>query len=347
MRFTGNVPNIGTIGNTAVHIAPQFPLPQIPVQAPAAPAPAPAAAAPTPAQSAAPSIGTYDPNSDFGKYLNSHPTSVSAWDYTAALLEQYGLGALASFAKDAIVQGYSSNEIVQRLRETPQYKQRFSGLVKRQEQGLAPLSEADYVNMERGYQQALASVGISPDYLTQQQMADMIFHDKSPTELQHQLVSTYQEISTHPDLAPQLQRLYGMGVSPGEAAAFFLDPTHTEAYLTQKVTAAQMAARAQQTGFGQLNVGQAEHLAGLGISDAQAAQGFGNLSQQKGLLVQNASEGNSISQDTALSATFDNNAEAQKTLTTRLAERKGAFSGGGNFTDPNKQGVTGAGVSNA
>lgn len=291
-------------------------------------------------------MSTYDNSTSFGQYLNNNATAGSAYDYLTALFKQYNIDMSAPI-KDIMVNGITNQDaIMQRLEATPQFKQRFPAIAERQAKGLSAISPGDYVNMERGYQQALTSVGIDPSYLSSDDMTQMIAHDKSASELQSQLHNTYSTIvNGPPETQAQLQRLYGMGVTPGEAAAFFLDPDKTEAYLTKRVNAAQMATSAQQSGFGQLNVNQAENLAGLGVTQSQANQGFGQLALQNPLLEGNASENGAISTDTALGATFENNAADQTQINRRLEGRQGDFKGGGTYQQT-KGGLTGAGTSN-
>lgn len=174
-------------------------------------------------------------------------------------------------------------------------------------------------------------------------MAKLIAQDKSPAEIQDTLDQTIVKMDNNPDIAPQLNRLYAIGVTKGEAAAYFLDPSHTEQYLTKRVSAASLAASSERAGFAQLSVNQAENLASLGVTDSQGQQGFSSLGLQKSLLEQNAGDGNAISTDTALAAQFAGDANAIRTLDRRKQERSSKFAGGGSFSDPNKSGQSGVG----
>ena len=74
----------------------------------------------------------------------------------------------------------------------------------------------------------------------------------------------------------------------------------------------------------------AEDLAKRGITDAQAAQGFGNINQMGELTQAFAGEAD-ISQQDIISAQFGYNTDAEKQLVKRREQRLGEFKGGGSY----------------
>jgi hypothetical protein len=312
-----------------------------------------------------PSYGAFDNNTSAINQTLAGTNTPSGVDYTTfsnmtagqqtatgageALAAEFGLQSLNSKIVEWVLHNGISdaNVLFQNIYASPEFKAEFPEIAQRQAKGLTPLSPQQILDSRQAYAQALQSVGISPSFLSKDQMTKMIVGDVSPAEVQDRLTQTVTRIQNDPSLAPQLQRLYGLGVTPGEAAAYFLDPDHTESYLTKQITAASLASRSEQTGFAQLNQSQAENLAGLGITDAQAREGFNTLGLEKGLFNQGIDENGNISKDVGLAAQFQGNADAQRQLERRKQERQAAFGGGGNFADPNRQGLTGAGTSNS
>lgn len=295
----------------------------------------------SPTFSSGPAPGDPDP---FGTYLKNNPGVHDAWAYLENLLSEYGLGSLTSFTKNSIIQGYSQNEVVQQLRETPEYKTRFKAIEQRKDAGLSPLSEADVVNAEKSYEQVLKSAGLPPGfYDNPDDYTNFLVSDVSPDELQQRVVKGYQAaMNAPPETRSALQNLYGIG--PGELAAYYLDPGRTEDLLQRQLTAAQMAGTAQTTGYGALNRSQAERLTALGIDPNQAATGFGQLAKERELFSALPGEAdNQINQDQQLAAAFGNDANQQQRIKKAADQRVAEFGGSTQYAT-NKTGYTGLGT---
>ena len=65
-----------------------------------------------------------------------------AADYMRSVLADYGLESLTDWAMDALARGLNENQVLQEMRKTPEFAQRFPAIIIRQEQGLPPLSPA-------------------------------------------------------------------------------------------------------------------------------------------------------------------------------------------------------------
>ena len=70
-------------------------------------------------------------------------------------LEQYGLGELADFAYEMLVNDESTQAVMDALQETDAFKQRFAGMEARRQAGLPAFSPADYIRLENNYRSAM------------------------------------------------------------------------------------------------------------------------------------------------------------------------------------------------
>ena len=292
----------------------------------------------------------------FGQFLTQYPTQAqqSAAGYIAAYLQQFNLGSLTDFAKNLIInQGITDpNVLQQQLYATPEFKAEYPEIEARQKKGLPPLAPADIINLRTGYQQALVNNGIDPSYFSPEDMHGFATNDVSAVELDNRIKDTVAKVQSDPAIQPQLSRLYGIGATPGEVAAYFLDPTKAEPYLAKQLTSGQLAARGEAAGLGQLTAQQGEGIAGQmqagTLSQGQVTAGLGTLAQEQPLMnvLPGENQGANISQNEQLAAQFDNNAAAACRIAQRSAQRGAAFGGGGRFGTNTSSGVTGIGATN-
>lgn len=278
----------------------------------------------------------------FDEYVNTHTGAGDAWAYLSSLLADYGLAQLDDQAQQWVIESLSPNEIVQRLKTTQPYKERFKVIDDRKQAGLPAISEAEVVAYEKQATQLFRSAGLpkgfydSPDDFYKLQMSDV-----SLSELDARVNKGYVAAMAMPqDVRDEAKSLYGL--SEGDLAAFFLDPQRTEAVITEQFGASQRAAEAQRTGFGQLDKTQAEDLQKLSGTDA--TQGFTQLANEKQLF--NALPGenvDNVSVDQQLAAQFAGNADAQNAIKKIASQRAALFQGGGSYVQ-NKEGFAGVGT---
>src|SRR5689334_11512401 len=138
----------------------------------------------------------------------------------------------------------------------------------------------DYETQAR---QIFQANGIPKGFYDQpQDFANFMLHDVSTSELNQRVQIAAQEVVGYdPVVRQQLQTLYG--IDTGHLIAHALDEKVALPILQQQQTAAQIAAEAKRAQVAQLNVGQAENLAQLGVNQSQAQQGFQTLGQERGL----------------------------------------------------------------
>lgn len=218
----------------------------------------------------------------------SAPTTTADTPAKAQLklaLDAWGLGSLVDWAWGQLTSGASQEQVLLSLRDQPTYKQRFAGNEVRAQQGLPPLSEAQYLAYEGQARQMMRAAGLPADLFdSPTDFATYIGKDVSVSELASRVQIAQRYAATDPTVTPEeraaMARLYGAG----GLAAYYLDPERALPALQGQVVAAQSAAAAQLAGFGQLDRGQAERVAGLSSSVQQTQQAFTQLTRQRELM---------------------------------------------------------------
>jgi hypothetical protein len=206
----------------------------------------------------------------------------SAYDILLAEFNQYGLGTLVEPLRSLIISGPSEAELTLALRQTPAYKNRFAANAQRINSGLRALSEAEYLNLEDGYQNIMRNYGLPASYYTkdatgkQAGFEKFIGGDVSPAELEERVVTAQKRVlDAAPEVATALKQFYP-GITNGDILAYTLDPEKGLADIKKKVTAAEIGGAALGAQLG-TNVGRAEELARYGVTADTARQGFGAI----------------------------------------------------------------------
>jgi hypothetical protein len=260
------------------------------------------------------------------------------------VLSQYGLQSLSGFAWQEIVSGRSGNEVLQDLRETPQFQQRFPAIAARQKAGLPPLSPGDYVSYENTATQYMRDAGLPPGfYDSPEDFTKFLANDVSLKELASRVdLAKQAAYQAPPEVRTALRGQFGLG--DGDLAAYFLDPNRAQPLLQRTYNAAQIAGAGTRTGY-DVNPEQDYRLADQGVSAAQAQAGFSTLQQSQELynpLAGHANEG-AITTDQQLGAAFGGNAADQLSVERRRQQRQADFQDGGAFAS-SQQGISGLGV---
>ena len=208
----------------------------------------------------------------------------SAYDLLYSEFDRYGLGSLVTPLKDLITSGVSPSEFTLRLRETDAYKKRFAANEARIKNGLRALSENEYIRNEDAYQEVMRRRGLPPEYYAkgdlgvQKGFESLLAGDVSSTELEDRIVTAQDRVlNANPEIAATLKQFYP-GISNGDILAYALDPANAINQIKRKITAAEIGAAAGTYGLS-ATVGRAEQLAGAGVTEATAQQGFKTISQ--------------------------------------------------------------------
>jgi len=204
---------------------------------------------------------------------------VSAFNILKEQFSQYGLGSLVDGIKGLLTDGTPASEFALRLRQTPQYKERFAANDARINAGLAALSPAEYVAMEDQYQNLMRNYGLPASYYAKDTTGKQVGFEKllgadvSASELEDRIATAQQRVlNTNPEVLKALRQFYP-DLGNADILAYTLDPQNALANIKRKVTAAEIGGAALAQGL-QANGGTAESLAGQGITKAQAQQGY-------------------------------------------------------------------------
>jgi hypothetical protein len=264
----------------------------------------------------------------------------SAKSIIDGFLNQYGLGTLSTWAWGKWQQGEPIEQIMLELRDTPEYQTRFPAMKQLGQKGQA-IDEGSYIRLEKTYSELARQFGLPTGFYDQpDDFARLIVNDVSPAEYQQRL-QDYQTVAfdVDPTTREELQSLYG--IDSGHLAAYFIDPDKAMPIIQRTFGAAQAAAQARTSGFGQLNQGQAELISGS--TPAELQQGFGTLVQQREVFEQLPGEAASgVNVDTQLGAAFRGDAAAQEEIARRARSRRATFQSGGGVSQT-QRGFAGAG----
>ena len=256
-----------------------------------------------------------------------------------ALLSDYGLSDLSDFIyKNIIVAGTvninNPDAVIYAVREQPAYKTRFAGNEKRVKNGFEELSPAEYIDMEISYRNTLSANGMPSDfYDSQDDFKAMIEGAVSPIELQSRIQDGYRAVKdADPEVKRQMQQLYG--VTEGELAAYFIDPTRVRdkmvaADYKRQADAAKIAARASDLAGMQLSKSFAEDLASRGVGDI-AAETFTKVGKLGELTTAMAGE-TGLTAEQIVGSQAGTDTQAALELERRRRSRVGEFQGGGSF----------------
>lgn len=275
----------------------------------------------------------------------STPTSTakdasSAKALITGTLTTYGLGSLADWAWKKWQNGESIDQIMLELRSTKEYKARFPAMDQLSKDGHA-ISESEYINLEETYISLGRQFGLPSGFYDQpSDFTKLILGHVSASEFQSRL-QDYQALvfDTDPTARQELQQFYG--IDAGHLAAYFIDPNKALPLIQRQFGAAQAAAAAKITGFGQLDVNQAELISG--VDPAQLQQGFDTLVQNRQVFNPLPGEaGQAIDVNEQLDAAFRGDANAQADIERRARNRAAAFAGGGGVAQT-QTGFAGAG----
>ena len=249
-----------------------------------------------------------------------------------ALLESYGMLSLFNVVEGYIQEGYDADAIMALIRTTPEYKQRFPAMEGLARRGRA-ISEAAYIQYESAAAGLERRYGL-PSGMLMGNVTRLLENEVSVDELNTRVVlASSASIQAPPEIKQALQQFYN--IDQGGLTAYFLDPTVATPLLEKQYATAQIGAQAIRQDVG-LDVGLAENLQQLGVTEQQAAQGFTQVAALRDLT---AGRGDIVSQRQQVQAVLGEDAQAQRELERAIGGRLGRFAGGGEFLQQGGQNV--------
>lgn len=197
-----------------------------------------------------------------------------------ALLTNYGLEELTSWATGLITEGAGSDRVELELEQQPAFQRRFRAIFARREQGLPPVSVAEVLSFEQQTAQLESFYGLPEGTIDAQ---EAIINDQSYNELQAALATEVSFRQSDPETQAIAREFYGIGGNQGELLGAVLNETVGLPVVQQRIQAAQVASQARVQGFGDLTREEAESLTERGVDVNAARETFALLSRSEQL----------------------------------------------------------------
>jgi hypothetical protein len=157
----------------------------------------------------------------------------------------------------------------------------------------------------------------------------LLANDVSVAELAQRINQGYEAVrNADPQVIEEMRRLYG--VTEGQLAGYFLDPTKAAPVLIRQAESARIAGQGRLQAGMELSQQQAEGLAIAGINEQQAREGFQAIQQAQELFTGLIGEEN-IGQEEQVAGVFGTSSAAQQRIRQRQRSRQAAFEQGGRF----------------
>ena len=228
--------------------------------------------------------GAAAPAGDAGGAAATSTELRSATDIVRNVLEDYGLGELLDDPDLDLINLWvtaggdaaGAAAVWARVRQSDPYKDRFPGMADLSAAGRA-VTEATYIEMERGYIEIMNSAGIDPGFYDEpSDFGALIGGDVSVNEF-NQRVALAVEATTQmtSEVREQLATYYPE-VTDGDLTAYYLDPERATNIFEEreKIGAARIGGIAVETGFGSVSRQTAERLRASGVTETAARRGF-------------------------------------------------------------------------
>jgi hypothetical protein len=267
-------------------------------------------------------------------------TKVKASDRLTAMFDGVGLGSLAKFINQRIMEDASEEAVLLELYEQPEYQARFPGMKALRSKGKT-ITEAEYIKDEKAFTQTARFFDLPVGfYDTPDDFGKLIGNLVSPKEFQDRL-QVGQDLgrAMSPGVKTQLQELYNIG--EGGITAYVLDSDRALPLLQKQAKAAQFVGFGRERGFKLegMTAAQAEQIVGTEAYSKLSAQQMQTALSQAAQLRTTQSrltgiEGEVYNEGEALKAVVEGSPEAILASQQR-AQREGARFGGGS-------GLTGA-----
>ena len=229
-------------------------------------------------------LGLYNAYIDKLKLDEKRQRGQSAYELLYEEFDRYGLASLVKDVEEFIKDGLSKSELTLKLRGTKTYQTRFAANADRVKNGLAAISEAEYIGLEDQYQNIMRNYGLPESYYskgqygTQEGFKKFIANDVSAAELEDRVMAGQERVlNSNPEVLAALKSFYP-GITNGDILAYTLDPTNALTEIKRKVTAAEIGGAALQAGL-KTNLTRADELAQAGITKARAQEGFQTVAE--------------------------------------------------------------------
>jgi hypothetical protein len=218
-------------------------------------------------------------------------------------------------------EGVSDEELLYRIRETPEYEQRFPGMKDILEDGRA-WTEQQYIQYENRMTEMAHEYGIPREFFSRQRIGQMMVNDVSVNEAQQRMDLALTAVTNAPDYVKQAGRdMYGL--EPEDLLPLYLGTDEDDTLpLVQRRAAAIRAYGAGQYQDFDLTTGQAETISEMSTDPEEIERRMARLGQQGNLFRRTAGESSQLSKDTGVEAEFGQNQQAAQKVQDVAAARQ-------------------------
>jgi len=277
------------------------------------------------------------------KHSGAGGHSQSALDILTNWFEQnLQLGNSAEIVKiihDAWVKGYSPADIdlfLPDIEKTHAFQTRFPGYMTAVKNGYLPSGVgglAQYIQLEGSYRAKVQAAGLPAGfYDDHSDFGQFIERGISPDEIENRIGMAVREAQQiDPTMRNLMAKFYGL--STGDVASYFLDPKRALPVIERQYQTAGVASWASKYGLDVNSMTRYEDLVDKGVTEDQAAQGYGTVKALKDYLGKTAGiYGETFNQSDAENDAFFNNSTKRRKI---IANEEATFGG-------SSQGATGS-----
>ena len=290
-----------------------------------------------------------NPGRDVDRWARREQTrSTSFYQQAQALFPGLPEWVLISYARGLAEHGGDANLAWSRVRDNSNYDKTFTG--NRRDDGSLRMTELEYLAVKDGFAQTLADYGVNPSVF-ESQFADLIGGDVSVDEFKTRLDAVHNGVVNNtPEVQAKFRQWYGAPYNPqlgqqqpSVAMAMALNPDVGKAILDKRITMAQIAGEAAQSGFGRSRL-RAGELFRQGVTQQTANQLYSEAAMALPTLDALAKRHNDADRNFGIGEfedAFLGDAD-QKQRAQRLVEAEAAsFSGGGRVARDQSGGLSG------
>lgn len=264
------------------------------------------------------------------------PARQSARAYLRDFLGRYGLSGLEQWAMDQLTADVPAEQVIVSMRERPEYKARFPGMDLRRQNGLTPVDEATYLEMEGTMRDWFRAVGVPPDAYTSDEYGKIIGGYQNVARATQKIMGEYQRIITQaPEVRDAFREIAGTDRADALLIALATDGPSGgwETRVDKIVLRSEVQGTANRLGVS-IDGGTRDRLADLGVDARAAEQGFTDVMQMSSLTQELIGE-DDLTQTDTLDAAFNmtgNAGNARRALADR-AQARTTLARGGPLTD--------------
>lgn len=231
-------------------------------------------------------IGYFSDGSKLVLNKGTGPVQSAEFKDAYALLNQtfrdYGLEGLVPAIEGFMKRNLGPNQAAIELRATPEYIKRFKGNDVRRATGKNALTEAEYLAVEDAYDQTLRAYGqqnyFGIDRKTKQEKtAELIGNDISAVEFKDRIQLAVDRVQNADPMTKDVLKQFYPTLNESDLIGYFLNPNDNLPKLQEKVTASEIGAAAKGLNLA-TDVATATDLAKYGVTQAQAREGYSNIS---------------------------------------------------------------------